>query len=227
LTLAFGLVVLPVAALVGPLGGEPGLVVRVPEAAPRVRVWVALAVTGLVLAWLTRLQRGRVGLVLRAVRDDEVAAALGGIRVARTRVLAFLVSAGPAGLAGGLYVWLTGTVLPGYFGLSLSLYLLVAVVLGGAGSLVGAAVGTLFVVAVPPLMSAVVHHFDPSPAVVARLTGNAPLALLGLVLIIVTAARGSWATWATSWHRSPGRQRDGAAYENEPSYPREDGVRPP
>jgi len=199
LTLAFGLVVLPVSTLVGALGGEPGFFVHVPAAQPRTRVWVALAGAALVLALLARLLRGRMGRRMRAVRDDEVAAAVTGIPVARTRVLAFVVSAGTAGLAGGLYVFLTGTVLPGYFGLTLSLYLVLAVVVGGAGSLAGAAGGTLFVVAVPLLSSAAVSALDVGPAVAARLAGNLPLLLFGLALVV-----------------APGLRRRPGAYENGP-----------
>ncbi len=198
LTLAFGLIVLPVATLVGVLGGEPGFSVHVPAASPRTRVWVALVGAGLVLALLARLLRGRVGRRMRAVRDDEVAAAASGVPVRRTRVVAFVVSAAGAGLAGGLYVFLTGTVLPGYFGLTLSLYLVLAVVVGGAGSLGGAAAGTLFVVAVPLLSSAAVGALHVEPALAARLAGNLPLLLFGLALVAV-----------------PGLRRRRGAYENE------------
>jgi branched-chain amino acid transport system permease protein len=194
-TLAFGLCVLPVAALVDPLGGESGLRVHVPRASEpiasavgegRFRVWVAVLVAALVLAGLARLVRGPYGRDLRAVRDAEVAAALAGIPVARTRLAAFVLSAGAAGLGGGLYTYLAGTVLPGYFGLTTTLFLLVAVVVGGLGRLAGAVWGTLFVVAVPIVIAELMSAVDASPAVRARLAGNAPLALLGLGLIVVT-----------------------------------------
>jgi branched-chain amino acid transport system permease protein len=196
-TLVFGLIVTPVTALVDALGGEQGLRVHVPRAPDpvgsavgegRFRVWVALVGAALVLAVLTAAVRGRWGRDLRAARDDEAAAALVGIPVARVRLGAFVVSAATAGLGGGLYVYLTGTALPGYFGLTTSLFLLVAVVLGGAGSLVGAVGGTLFVVAVPIVTTEVMSAVDASPGLQARLAGNAPLALLGLCLVLVTLA---------------------------------------
>ncbi|HEY7224787.1 MAG TPA: branched-chain amino acid ABC transporter permease [Micromonosporaceae bacterium] len=198
LTLAFGLVVVPASAVISPLRGEQGLRVRVPRmpdglgpavGETRWRAWVALVATAVVLLLLANLVRGRLGRNLRAVRDDEVAAALCGIPVARTRVLAFVVSAGTAGMAGGVYVYLTSTVLPGYFGLSLSLFLLVAVVLGGSGGLAGAAWGTLFIVAVPIATTEVVGGLHVGPVLAARLAGNLPLALLGLALVVVALAR--------------------------------------
>lgn len=196
-TLAFGLIVAPVAAMVDVLGGEQGLRVHVPRVPAmlaavgdaRYRVWVAVAATAVVLFVLAAVAAGRVGRELRAARDDEVAAALAGIPVARHRVVAFVVSAGAAGLGGGLYTYLTGTVLPGYFGLTTSLFLLVAVVVGGPGRLTGAALGTLFVVATPILATEVMSAVDADPALTARLAGNLPLALLGLALIGVTLAK--------------------------------------
>ncbi|MBX6752130.1 MAG: branched-chain amino acid ABC transporter permease [Micromonosporaceae bacterium] len=196
-TLAFGLIVTPVAALVDALGGEQGLRVHVPRAPDaigsavgegRFRVWVALVAAALVLAVLTAVVRGPWARDLCAARDDEAAAALVGIPVARVRLVAFVVSAATAGLGGGLYVYLAGTVLPGYFGLTTSLFLPVAVVLGGVGRLVGAVWGTLFVVAVPIVTTEVMSAVHASPALQARLSGNAPLALLGLCLIVVTLA---------------------------------------
>lgn len=227
LTLAFGLVVAPVASLVGPLHGEQGFTVHVPRlaAAPaaetRAKLWVLLAGAALVVAVLAALLRGRPGMRLRAVRDDEVVAAAAGIPVARTRVVAFVASAGAAGLGGGLYVYLTGTVLPGYFGLTLSLYLVLAVVVGGAGSLAGAAWGTLFVIAVPLATSAAISALDLSPAVAARVAGNAPLALLGLVLVVVTVAAPAGLRGVVARLMAPGPREQRGAYENGPSTPRQ------
>ena len=97
---------------------------------------------------LANLIRSRFGRTLRAVRDDEVAARLAGIPVARTQVLAFVVSAACAGLGGGMFAVLAQSVSPGAFALTLSLNLLLAVVVGGLGSLAGAVWGSLLLVLV-------------------------------------------------------------------------------
>ena len=78
-----------------------------------------------------------VGRIYRAVRDDEVAAQLSGIHVARTQVNAFVVSSATAGLAGAVFVLINTNAQPGMFGLTLSLFLVLAIVLGGLGSLAG------------------------------------------------------------------------------------------
>ena len=72
----------------------------------------------IILVLLANLAHSRVGRTWRAVRDDEVAAALAGINVAAARVRAFVVSAACAGLAGALLAIVTGLVSPGSFTIS-------------------------------------------------------------------------------------------------------------
>jgi branched-chain amino acid transport system permease protein len=115
------------------------------------------------------------------VRDDEVAAALAGISVARTQVVAFAVSAGAAGLAGGLLGLTTGGVIPDAFSVGLSISLLAGMVLGGTGSLLGAWWGAAILVYAPQWASSVANDLH------LRQGQSSNLALLfyGLVLIVV------------------------------------------
>ena len=99
---------------------------------------VAVVVTFILLANVTR---SRFGRDFRAVRDDEIAAALYGIRVPATHVTAFVLSGACAGLAGSLFAYWAGITAPAGFGLPLSLQVLAAVVIGGLGSLTGAVWG--------------------------------------------------------------------------------------
>src|SRR2546430_1702273 len=64
--------------------------------------WIAFAAAIVTMVLLANLLRGAPGRAFKAVRDNEAAAALAGINVARTQVLAFVVSAACPGLAGGL-----------------------------------------------------------------------------------------------------------------------------
>ncbi|MEV6970777.1 branched-chain amino acid ABC transporter permease [Hamadaea sp. NPDC051192] len=154
----------------------------------RWQAWLALAGALLVMLLLANLLRSRFGRSLRAVRDDEVAARLAGIDVARTQVLAFVVSAGCAGLGGGLLAVLTQSVSPGAYSLTLSLFLLMAVVVGGLGRLAGAVWGALLLVVLPDLTHTIVASLTLSPAAAQRLEGNLPLAVFGLTLIVVMIA---------------------------------------
>ncbi|MFD1319806.1 branched-chain amino acid ABC transporter permease [Micromonospora sonneratiae] len=154
----------------------------------RWQAWIAITGALLTLVLLGNLIRSRFGRNLRAVRDDEVAARLAGIHVGRTQVLAFVVSAGCAGLGGGLLAVLAQSVSPGAFSLTLSLHLLMAIVIGGLGSLVGALWGALLLVALPALTSTITNLATPSPAVAQRLDGNLSLAVFGVTLIVVVIA---------------------------------------
>lgn len=179
------------------LGAEQGLGVPV-EPPPlalgamfpteRWQAWVALTAALVVMLLLTNLLAGGFGRDMAAVRDDEVAARLSGIDVPRTKVLTFTVSAACAGLGGGVFAFLTQSVSPGAYALTLSLFLVMAVVIGGLGSLVGAFWGALLLVALPELTHRLTEVFTVSPAVAQRLEGNLPLAIFGATLVVVMLA---------------------------------------
>ncbi|MBX6766107.1 MAG: branched-chain amino acid ABC transporter permease [Actinomadura rubrobrunea] len=173
------------------LGGQNGLSVTPPvppaalgEAFPveRWQAWIACLGAVLTLFLLANLVRGRFGRTLRATRDDEIAAALHGVRVARVRIIATVVSAACAGLAGGLLAVATTLAAPGAFPLALSLQLIAAIIIGGLGSLAGAVWGALVLVFVPAWASDLAQSADLSH----NIASNLPLALYGLVLIVVT-----------------------------------------
>lgn len=142
--------------------------------------WTGALLTVLVLATLVR---GRFGRDLRAVRDDETAAKLAGINIARTQVLAFVVSAVCAGLSGALFAVLAQSVSPGAFPLTLSLFLVMAIVIGGLGSLFGALWGAILLVALPAFAQSIAERTGSH-----RLEGNLALVVFGVVLIVVMLA---------------------------------------
>jgi branched-chain amino acid transport system permease protein len=102
-----------------------------------------LAMAGLAIAWL--LLRGRLGRSLRAIRDSELAAASSGVDLARYKTLAFGISAFYAGVAGSLLAIATTFVNPDTFPITLSIFLLVGVVVGGLGSLWPLVFGAIFI----------------------------------------------------------------------------------
>jgi branched-chain amino acid transport system permease protein len=179
--------------LTGTLGGQNGLSVS-PSPPPeslgetfpleRWESWVA-GLCAVITMWLLgNLIRGRFGRTLRAVRDDEIAASLAGIRVARTQVLAFVVAAACGGLGGGLLAVVTTLAAPGAFTIVLSLQLVSAIILGGLGSLAGAVWGSVILVLVPAWAS----DFAGSAHLSHNVESNLPLAVYGLVLIAVMLA---------------------------------------
>jgi branched-chain amino acid transport system permease protein len=173
------------------LGGENGLAVltpAVPEwmgdvALDRWQLWVTTLATVITLILLANLRRSRVGRSWAAVRDDEVAAELAGLSVARLQVVAFVISAACAGLGGALLAFVTGLAAPGAFTLALSLQLLAAVVLGGLGTLSGAVYGSLLLVFLPTWSADLAVAMNLSRDIYA----NLPIAIYGVVLILVMA----------------------------------------
>ena len=169
-------------------GGDAGLSVPAissPDALSTVpqEVWMAwiwlipVAITFVVLANLLRTRYGRD---FRAIREDEVASALHGVRVARTQVVAFVLSGACAGLAGSLMAYTSSLAAPGSFPLTLSLLLLAAIVIGGLGTLPGAVWGALVIVFVPDWIGTL-HDVIKLPN---GIRDQLPLALFGAVFIL-------------------------------------------
>src|SRR5260370_26333973 len=84
-----------------------------------------------------------------AIRDNEIAASAMGINVALYKTLAFGVSAGITGVAGGLGALAVQFVAPDSFTITLAIQLFLGMVVGGVGWLPGSLVGAVFVVFVP------------------------------------------------------------------------------
>jgi branched-chain amino acid transport system permease protein len=99
-------------------------------------------------------------------------------------VLAFVVSATSAGLAGSLLAIVTSLVAPGAFTITLSIALLTAAVIGGLGSLPGALWGSLVIILVPTYVTDVATSHGLSSSV----GSNIPIVAYGVVLILVMLA---------------------------------------
>lgn len=113
--------------------------------------WVLgwLAVTFLV-TW--RLKHSSVGRALLAIRENELAAACIGVHRSANRLAAFVVGAFFAGVGGALWAHLVTNLTPGSFDILLAFMLVVMVVIGGSGSLVGAALAAVMLSVVTELI---------------------------------------------------------------------------
>jgi branched-chain amino acid transport system permease protein len=101
----------------------------------------------------------RFGQMLRATREDPAAAAAAGISIYRQRLLAFVISGGLAGFAGGLYVHLLPLQAAGLH-LDLTFITLAMLVVGGSGSLLGAVAGALALNGLYSFFSAATNTVD-------------------------------------------------------------------
>lgn len=153
------------------------------------QAWVAILVAAVVTTLLAFVRRGRLGLRMRAVRDDETAARLNGVPASRVKVAAFTLSAAAAGAGGGVLCSITQSVSPGGYTLAFSLLLVVAVVVGGLGSIGGAAIGSLLIVFLPWALTAGVSALSLPTELAQRLTGNLAVLVFGALLIVVALLR--------------------------------------
>jgi branched-chain amino acid transport system permease protein len=110
-------------------------------------VW---ALIFLVVAYV--FQTSRLGLQLRASREDPIAAEAIGVHVGRLRGVALTVSAFLAGTAGGLYGQLLGSFNPDVFYLDLTFLTIAMLVVGGVKSLSGAVVGAITITVLTQLL---------------------------------------------------------------------------
>jgi branched-chain amino acid transport system permease protein len=135
-------------------GSGPDLTVFGVPYGPLERLWyLGLVIVALAVWYGRNLVGSRPGRALATVRDSEVAAAVMGVDVVRYRAAAFTVSSMYAGLGGVLYALAFGRIVPESFGFLLSVDFLVMIVIGGAGSVGGAAAGAVFVTALPLILN--------------------------------------------------------------------------
>jgi branched-chain amino acid transport system permease protein len=143
--------------------------------------YVMFVVAVLCFVVVRNIVSSRVGRSIIAVRDNEVAAEVNGVDVARIKVLTFGVSSALAGLGGAMFALWRTQLFPQSFILSASLYFLVAVVVGGPASILGPAVGAVFV----GLFQDVI-----TPELPDRYAQATPLILGGLLIILMLVAPG-------------------------------------
>ncbi|WP_316189749.1 branched-chain amino acid ABC transporter permease [Bradyrhizobium sp. SZCCHNS1054] len=143
-------------------GGVQGLVVTKPDAPfglPMSQdMWLyyfTLAVTIAIYIFSVNLLRSRSGRAFMAIRDNEIAASAMGIDVATYKTLAFGVSAGITGVAGGLGAIAVQFVAPDSYTITLAISLFLGMVVGGVGWLPGSFVGAAFIIFVPNMAEAI------------------------------------------------------------------------
>jgi branched-chain amino acid transport system permease protein len=115
--------------------------------------YLTAVVLGLVIVAVAGLIRSPIGQRWVAVRDSSIAAETSGVAVKSYKVAAFAISSAVAGVAGSLLAASVSFVAPFDYGLFFSIYVIVAVILGGSGSLAGAVIGAAFITLMPVALS--------------------------------------------------------------------------
>lgn len=157
-------------------------------------VWLLALTT---LAFSDNLLRSRVGRALRAIRGSEAAAAVTGIPVTRYKLMIFVFGCGLAGLSGALSAHYNSYAGPDSAALSFSIFLLVAVVVGGRGSIWGAPLGVAALVLLVEAVSKYGRY---------EIVAYGVLLTLALVLFpngiagLIDSARARWSRRPSSIH---------------------------
>lgn len=107
--------------------------------------YTMLALMVICLLLMYWLANSRVGLFLRAIREDEVAAAARGVDVVRYKVLVFVVTSAMIGLVGTFFAHYTLILTPGILVLSQTGLVIAMAIIGGVESLIAAAIGGIII----------------------------------------------------------------------------------
>ncbi|MFV0480329.1 MAG: branched-chain amino acid ABC transporter permease [Anaerorhabdus sp.] len=148
ITLAFGEVIKTVLTNLQVVGGARGYtgIARLTTFS-----W-SFGVMALTIIVIMLLMKSRQGRAIISVREDEIAAEASGIATSNYKILAFVLAAFFAGVAGGLYAHAIGILQPSTFDFNKSIEILVMVVLGGMGNIPGAILSAIALTVLPELL---------------------------------------------------------------------------
>ncbi len=162
--------------------------------------WVVWGCAALATAFMVLLTRSAWGRAMKAVRDDEIAAAAMGVDVFRVKVVSFTVSSFMAGVGGALLGHLLTTIDPKMFTFMLTFNILLVVVLGGIGSITGSVVSA---VGVTVLMEALRFLDGPLDLLVFQTEGRPGLRMVVfsilLMAVVLFRQRGLMGSRELSW----------------------------
>jgi branched-chain amino acid transport system permease protein len=147
------------------------------------RYYVTLVIV-IAMTWLaSNLVHGRIGRMWMAVRDMDIAAELMGIRLLRTKLLAFAISSFYCGVAGALMVFIWyGSAEPAVFDVNLSFFILFMVIIGGLGSLIGSFMGAALIFILPIVLRYIPPYFNmPIPS---QMVDHLQYMIIGALIII-------------------------------------------
>ena len=113
---------------------------------------LSLIITTAVVYLVKRVESSSFGLVLKGIKDDEMAVKSVGKNVTVYKIISFMIAAGLAAVAGALVSSYISYIAPGYFDLHTSIFILICLIFGGMGSIRGVILGTIVLTALPELL---------------------------------------------------------------------------
>jgi len=185
-------------------GGVPGT--SIPRASlfgfefvgDRRNFFLIFAVAFVMALGAKNLGRTHFGRAFVAVRERDFSAEILGVNLLHTKLLAFAIGAFYAGVAGGLLGYFYGAITPEYFALTLSVFYLAAIIVGGLGTVLGSIFGALFMTFVPEMLRLLAHGSSQWFPGVAGLLLPMQQVVFGILIIgfLVFEPHGLAAIWA-------------------------------
>jgi branched-chain amino acid transport system permease protein len=163
----------------GSKGGQP--IFGVADATPY--FWLGLSVIILIILGVRNLDRSRVGRSWLAIREDEEAAEIMGVRTIKYKLWAFAIGAFIGGLGGVMFAGEQGFVNSSTFVLQFSILVLAGVVMGGSGNIAGAILGGALISYIPDRLRGITDPFFKTDLFQYR------FAIFGVVIIAIMIFR--------------------------------------
>ncbi|GAB2471066.1 branched-chain amino acid ABC transporter permease [Jatrophihabitans fulvus] len=172
-------------------GGASGIFLVTPSPEAYQLYWMVLGVAVVATAVVLVLLRRPIALRLNAVRDDETVARTMGVFTFRTKLIAFVIAGFLMGVVGAVQALDAGVVEPdGAFGLTWTVDIVTAAIIGGLGTRTGPWVGALFAVALAELLKDYATvHLAVTGAVLLLVVRFAPLGIWGSLVAAASRAR--------------------------------------
>ena len=138
---------------------RPGFFVKLSlQGATTYLFYISIVLVLFTIFVIRRLEDSRIGRALEAMKEDDIAAQSMGIDLAKTKLITFALGAVWAGMVGVVLASKTTYINPGSFTLMESVMILVAVVLGGTGSIPGVILGAFLVTLIPEYFRALADY---------------------------------------------------------------------
>lgn len=150
-TLAFGEIIKSIINYLKITGGSKGLS-KIPLYSDYKNFTVVFVIMVITIVLISNLIDSRDGRAIKSIRDNDIAAESIGINISRYKVMAFVIAAGFAGIAGALYAHNVGIIKPGIFDYNKSIEILVFVVLGGMGNIPGSIISAIILTLLPEFL---------------------------------------------------------------------------
>ena len=156
-TLGFGEIIKSVFNTLDITGGASGLT-GIPMLTTYRNFTLVFLLTLIVIIVVANLVKSRQGRAICAIRDNYIAAEAAGIKVSKYKVMAFVISAFFAGVAGVIYAHNISILKPGNFDYNQSIEFLVMVVLGGMGNIKGSIIAAVILTLLPEVLRGVADY---------------------------------------------------------------------